>query len=170
MYGEETIRTYRPTEEKNEKEFDFGNNVSIDLLSDWVLKDTMDSSTFIFAEECKDSLNLCSNLIVRFVENENGLHLDEVVELFLSSLPERFEAMQVISINDHKTQGLDMKIVDYKMREEGVDLGSTCAFFLMGDKVASLYFTGKNVPVKSYLDERKKGMQMINTLKLNVSI
>ncbi len=152
----------------NNQDFNFPNNLVMELTDNWSLKNVSNQNLFIFSEDCEHNLQLCSNLIARIDKNEGSLNLDQVVDYFLLSINERFTKMKIVSIQDSLFNGIPMKIVDYKMQENGVDLGSTCALFLNKDEIISLSFTGKNVPEGSYLNERSKGIRMISSLRLKI--
>jgi hypothetical protein len=142
----------------------FSNGLSLTLPNDWTIKDTLNSNTFAYLAKCEDSVVFCSNLVVRFINNENNLTLGQVVDYFLTSLPDRFETLKIVSVREHEINGITLTVVDYKMNESNTDLGSTCAFFLMNEQIISFYFTGKNQPEGSYLEEREIMVEILKSL------
>ena len=139
--------------------------VSLKLPIDWVLKDSVKSQFYGFAEDCEDTVTFCSNIVIQFAKNENKNSLEEVTDLLVSSLPERFKTLKILAINDFEADGVVLKVVDFMMLEEGVSLGSTSAFAIYDDNIISLYFTGKNFPEGAYPVERAMMMGILQSLE-----
>ena len=150
--------------------YGFDKEWSITFPNKWQIKDSLSTqeivlNTIVFAENCQDSLNYCSNMILRVIKNEDKQDLEEVVEHFLSVLPQQFETMKIISIKDYQLNDLKLKIVDFRLIQSEINFGNTYAFFLSSDKIFTLFFTGINEPTGRYAEERKKAMIIISSLK-----
>lgn len=140
-------------------------DISFDLPKGWI-KEELSEDTYAFRENCPDTANFCTNLVVRIVKNDSKLNSEQVVDVFVTSLPQRFKTMQIVSVLDQKINDFDFKIVDYKVFENQVHLGSSTAFLTFDDKIISFYFTAENKPAGSFAQKRKLFLDILNSLKV----
>ncbi len=147
-----------------ERRFDFpGKELSIVIPSDWI-KEELEENTIVFRENYIDTIGFCTNLVVRTIPNKNSLNLNQIAEVFISALPERFDTMKIIEVSDEIIKDMHFKVVDFKVLEDGTHLASSTAYMLHNNNIITLYFTAENLPGGVFIEKRKLFFSMLNSM------
>lgn len=139
-------------------------HLAIDAPKNWSVE-KLSENTFVFKMKC-DSGIFCPNLIARFVPLERELTLENCAESFLFSFQEKYKNFELVSSLDKQVRKFKIKVVDYKMFENEINLGGTTAFIILEDKshafALSIMAENEN---GSYINYRRLFENILNSIK-----
>ncbi len=158
----------KPIDEESKSDrtkFEIDNfDISFQLPEGWQV--AIDSSNIVaIKDNCLTNPGFCSNLVIRTLDNVDQLTMEEIVNLYIQGLDKRFEEVRVVKISDEKINSVEFKVIDYKLFENGVNLGSTYAFAIIKSKIISLNFAAENVPEGNYLKRREVFSEVFNSIE-----
>jgi hypothetical protein len=145
------------TLDKHKIEFTVDTNWEYQKVSD---------DTYVFKFKCAKEVPFCKNITIRVINNTNKETIDQLTQALVDYIPKRFEQYHIISVRDEKVNDRQFRVIDYKFREEHVDLGSTTLVTQRDNEFISIYFTALNQPEKSYVNERKLLFELLKTFSV----
>jgi hypothetical protein len=107
----------------------------------------------------------CPNIVARFVPlDEEITTLDQAGDLFIRAYRSRYKNFDPFSVLDKEIDGIKMIVIDYKMLDNGTNLGGTTAIILLDDKkqMLTLSMMAENVD-GGYLKYRLLFESVLNT-------
>lgn len=131
-----------------------GHGIELTVDANWEYQKLSDD-TYAFKFKCDKEVLFCKNFAIRIFKNTDKQTIDQLTQSLLDYMPQRFKQYKVIGVNDGKINDRRFKVIDYKFREENVNLGSTTLVTQRGNEFISIYFTALNEPEKSYVNERR---------------
>src|SRR5690606_22122090 len=142
-----------------------GFSFALEIPENWsVVEDSVDA--IAFREECPEDKDFCTNLVIRIMPNDSLLHLDEIAALYVHGMEGQYGEKKMVSVNDAVIGGLDSKVIDYKLFEKDIHLGSTAVFIIKDTTILGLYFAAENKPEGAYPEHRKIFFDMLKSLEL----
>jgi hypothetical protein len=141
-------------------------HLAIDAPYNWKSEE-LNENMFVFKMDCDTGRVFCPNLVARFIPLEKQLTLEDCAELFLSSFQAKFENFELVSSLDKEVGKFKIKVVDYKMFENGTNLGGTTAFVILEDKTHAfaLSIMAENDTNGSYINYRRLFENILKSLK-----
>ncbi|MBX2915133.1 MAG: hypothetical protein KF856_07660 [Cyclobacteriaceae bacterium] len=130
-------------------------NIEFTVDRNWEYQKISDD-TYVFKFKCAKEIPFCKNITIRVIKNTDKQTIDQLTQTLVDYIPKRFDQYQIISVRDEKVNDRQFRVIDYKFREENLDLGNTTL----------VYFTALNQPEKSYVNERKILFELLKTLSV----
>ena len=145
------------TLDKHGIEFTPGNNWEYEKISD---------DTYSFAFKCDKDIVFCKNIAIKIIKNTDRQTIDQMTQTLVDYIPKRFEQYKILSIRDENVNNRQYRVIDYKFREQNIDLGNTTLVTQRDNEFISIYFTALNQPERSYVKERKLLFELLKTLEV----
>lgn len=142
-------------------------NHAIDLIVDnnWDYKKLQDD-TYSFSFKCDKEVAFCKNIVIKIIKNTDNGTIDQLTQSLAEYIPKRFKQYEIISIREGNINERLFKVIDYKFKENGIDLGSTILVTQRNDEFIAIYFTALNQPAKNYVNERKLLFEILKSLDI----
>lgn len=141
-------------------------DIAIDAPSNWK-SEKLNEGMFVFRMNCDTGAVFCPNLVARFIPLERQLTLEDCAELFLSAFRTKFKNFELVNTLNKEIGQFKIKVIDYKMFENGTNLGGTTAFVILEDKTHAfaLSIMAENDEHGSYVNYRRLFENILNSLK-----
>jgi hypothetical protein len=124
------------------------------------------NDTYSFKFKCDKDVAFCRNIVIKIIKNTEKQTIDELTQTLVDYIPKRFEQYKIISLRDENVNSRQYRVIDYKFRQENVDLGNTTLVTKRDNEFISIYFTALNQPEKSYVNERKLVFELLKKFEV----
>ena len=129
----------------------------------WEYQKISDDS-YAFKFKCAKDVAFCKNIVIKIIKNTDEQSIDQLTQSLLTYISQRFQQHKIISVRDEGVNGRQFKVIDYKFREQDVNLGSTTLVTQRDNEFISIYFTALNQPEASYVNERQLLFELLKGL------
>jgi hypothetical protein len=143
-------------------------NHGIDLTIDntWEYQKGSDD-TYAFTYKCENNPVLCKNIVIKVIINSDHESIDKLTQSIVSDyIPSKFKQNEIVSVRSLDLHERQFKVIDYRFKDNGVDLSGTILITERKDEFIAIYFTALNQPVKNYSNERKLLFEILKSLEI----
>lgn len=140
-------------------------SVELTVNSNWKYEKVSDD-TYAFKFKCDKDIAFCKNIVIKIIKNTEEQTIDRLALTLVEDIPKRFEQYKIISVRDEDVNNRKYRVIDYKFRQEDVDLGNTTLVTQRNNEFVAIYFTALNQPEGSYVKERELLFEVLKKLEV----
>lgn len=92
--------------------------------SNWEYEKISDD-TYSFKFKCDADVVFCKNIVIKIIKSTDKNTIDQLTQTLVDYIPKRYEQYKIVSVRNEDVNSRKYRVIDYKFRQENVDLGNT---------------------------------------------